>query len=77
MLVHKVLSGVIAGFGYESGTLRVVIKGKNGLTAYDYSDVTQEDAGIFAQNFGTALAYIKKKYKDKCTRVTDMTYSSE
>lgn len=75
MLVHSVLSGVIAGFGYENGTLRIVIKGKSGLVAYDYCDVTQEDAGIFAQNLGKALTYIKKKYE--CKPVTDTIYFSE
>ncbi len=69
MLVHEVLSGVIAGFGYENGVLRVVLKGKTGLKAYDYIGVTQEDAGIFAQGLGKSLNYIKGKYK--CTPVNE------
>jgi len=58
--VHSVISNAIAGFGYEAGTLRIVFKGGK---AWDYTGVTQEDAGYFAQNFGKALPYIKAKYK--------------
>ncbi|WP_273483664.1 hypothetical protein [Desulforamulus ruminis] len=75
MLVHSVLSSYIAGFGYENGTLRVVLKGKTGLKAYDYFNVTQEDAGIFAQGLGKSLNYIKGKYD--CKPVTDKIYFSE
>jgi len=60
--VHSVLSNLIAGFGYENGTLRVVFK--NGK-AYDYINVTQEDAGIFAQGLGKSLNHIKSKYECK------------
>lgn len=72
MVVRKVFSGSVAGFGYENGTLRIVIKGKSGLKAYDYLSVTQEDAGIFAQGLGKSLNYIKGKYK--CQPVTDIIY---
>lgn len=75
MVVHKVISGPVAGFGYENGTLRIVIKGKIGLKAYDYLSVTQEDAGIFAQGLGKSLNYIKGKYK--CEPVTDIIYYLE
>ena len=75
MVVHKVLSGVVAGFGYENGVLRVVFNGKEGLRAYDYYGVTEEDAGIFAREMGKSLAYIKGKYA--CKPVTDTVYFSE
>ena len=65
MEVHSVLSGLIAGFGYDEviGVLRVVIKCKAGLKTYDYYGVTKEDADIFAAGLGKALSYIKNKYK--------------
>lgn len=63
MVVHSVLSNFIAGFGYENSVLRVVLKGKEGLKAYDYYGVSVEDAGIFAQGLGKSLNYIKSKYK--------------
>lgn len=75
MTVHKVLSGVVAGFGYENGTLRVVLKDKDGFKAYDYYNVTMEDAGIFAQNLGKALVYIKNKYE--VSHVKDYLYFSD
>ena len=61
MEVHEVISNAIKGFGYEAGTLRVVF---NSGKAWDYLNVSQEDAGYFSQNFGKALPYIKAKYKD-------------
>ena len=65
-MVHSVIGHLIAGFGYDEGTLRVVINGKNGeLKTYDYLNVTPEDAGVFAQEQGKALSYIKGKYECK------------
>lgn len=75
MVVHSVISDLVAGFGYENDTLRVVVKTKFGLKAYDYLDVTLEDAGIFAQGLGKSLSYIKSKYV--CKPVTDKLYFSE
>lgn len=75
MEVHKVISNLLAGFGYENNTLRVVLKTKSGLKAYDYLSVTAEDAGIFAQGLGKSLSYIKSKYE--CKSVTDKVYFSE
>lgn len=75
MEVHKVISGFVAGFGYENNTLRVVIKTKSGLKAYDYLNVTAEDAGVFAQGLGKSISYIKSKYE--CKPVTANVYFSE
>ena len=75
MIVHSVLSGLIAGFGYENSVLRVVLKSKDGLKAYDYNGVTEEDAGVFAQGLGKAFNYIKDKYKG--VPVTGIRYFSE
>jgi len=79
VFVHKVLSGAkspVAGFGYDkdTGTLRIVIKSKTGLNAYDYLNVSPEDAGVFAQGFGKSLNYIKGKYE--CNPLGDI-YSFE
>ena len=73
MFVHSVLSGPIAGFGYENGTLHIVIKGKTGLKAYDYFNVSVEDAGVFAQGLGKSLNHITRKYEG--FPVTDPFYS--
>ena len=75
MEVHRVLSGIVAGFGYENDVLRVVLKGKDGYKAYDYLNVTAEDAGIFAHGLGKSLNYIKSKYQVE--PVTDVVYFSE
>lgn len=75
MFVHKVLSNVIAGFGYENNVLRILIKSKDGKTcaAYDYRNVSEEDVGYFAHNLGKALNYIKNKYHGE--PVTGIKYS--
>jgi hypothetical protein len=77
MLVHKVLSSLVAGYGYENDTLRVVLKSSTGLKAYDYHGVTEEDAGNFTQGLGKSYTYIKRKYGDRCQLVTDVVYFSE
>lgn len=77
MIVHSVLSGFIAGFGYENGVLRVVLKSKSGLKAYDYYGVSAEDAGTFTQELGKAYnSLIKPKYSHTETAVTDLQYYS-
>jgi hypothetical protein len=73
MFVHRVLSGVFQGVGYEAGALRVVLKDGR---AYDYLNVSEEDCGLFMRNFGKVYnSVIKKKYK--CVPVTDVHYSPE
>lgn len=73
MVVHSALSSFIAGHGYEDGTLRVVIKDKDVLKAYDYIGVTAEEYSDFVHGLGKSLSSIKKKYP--CKPVTDITYS--
>jgi len=63
MVVKSILSGFIKGVGYESGTLRIVLKtGK----AYDYLDVSLEDYRLFMCDFGKVYnSVIKKKYEER------------
>ena len=79
MKVHKVISDVVAGFGYDRtfGHLRVVLhpcEAGDPCAAYDYFGVSEEDAGIFTNGLGKKLNYIKQKYGDTAEKVENPIY---